>query len=104
MGRTFAFAAVVAVVASLAAPVAFGGDSKATSVKGYGGQAAVQDQIGKSTTQVKGVKAANAAKAPVTSSAGSLPFTGVDIALLAIGGSVLVLIGFAMRRGSRDAP
>jgi len=101
MRRTFTLAALVAVAAALAAPVAFGDVSNGTSVKGYGGQASVQDQIDQPISEVKGVTEVKSAQATITKS-GSLPFTGVDVALLAIGGIVLVGVGFAMRRGSRD--
>jgi hypothetical protein len=36
-----------------------------------------------------------------TSSSGTLPFTGLDVALLAAGGGTLVGAGFVVRRASR---
>jgi hypothetical protein len=33
-----------------------------------------------------------------------LPFTGLDIALLALGGATLLALGFGLRRASRDMP
>ena len=86
--------AIVAIVASLATSVAYADNS--TSVKGYGGQATVQNQIGQPKQEVKGVQAT------VTKGGGSLPFTGVDLGLLVLGGGAFVLVGFGMRRVSRD--
>jgi hypothetical protein len=41
--------------------------------------------------------------APVKASSGTLPFTGLDIALFAGGGAVLVLAGVGMRRLTRSS-
>ena len=56
----------------------------AGSVKaGYGGGAGVQNEVG----QTAGVAAG-----------GSLPFTGLDLALLVIGGLMLLVVGMVLRR------
>jgi hypothetical protein len=41
--------------------------------------------------------------APTEASSGTLPFTGLDIALFAGGGAVLVLAGVGMRRLTRSS-
>ena len=51
---------------------------------GYGGGAGVQNEVG-------GVQAAG----------GSLPFTGLDLALLVIGGLMLLVVGMVLRRAVR---
>ena len=72
-----------ALVAALAVPVANAGNG--TSTKGYGGQAQVQDEISKGGG----------------GGSGSLPFTGMDIGLLVLGGGLFAGVGFAVRRASR---
>jgi predicted cobalt transporter CbtA len=70
-----------------------------SSASGYNGKGDVIDQTINSTTPTA------AANAPVTaaqpSSGSSLPFTGFDVTLLAVGGILLVGIGFTMRRLAR---
>jgi hypothetical protein len=69
-----------------------------SSASGYNGKGDVIDQTINSTSPT-------AANAPVTaaqpSSGSSLPFTGFDVTLLALGGVLLVGIGFTMRRLAR---
>lgn len=43
------------------------------------------------------------ASAPAEASSGTLPFTGLDVALFAAGGAVLVLAGLGMRRLTRSS-
>lgn len=43
------------------------------------------------------------APAPAVESAGRLPFTGADVALLAFGGALLLGLGLGLRRFSRSA-
>jgi hypothetical protein len=67
------------------APSALAGGGAAG--KGYGGSAGnVQNQVG----------TGNAAGA-----SGSLPFTGLDLALLVAGGATLLVVGAGMRRAAR---
>lgn len=75
---------VVAVATALvAAPAAL-----AASVQsGYEGGAGVQNQVGQS-----------AGAAGVLG--GSLPFTGLDLALLVLGGLMLLVIGMVLRRAA----
>jgi hypothetical protein len=67
----------------LMAPAAFAGPVKA----GYGGGAGVQNEVGQTAGQAAGVAAG-----------GSLPFTGLDLALLVIGGLTLLVVGMVLRR------
>jgi hypothetical protein len=63
------------------APAAYAGPAQT----GYGGGAGVQNEVG----QTAGV------------SAGSLPFTGLDLALLVIGGLMLLVLGMFLRRAAK---
>jgi hypothetical protein len=63
------------------APAAFAAGS---APAGYGGGAGVQNEVG-------GVEAAG----------GSLPFTGLDLALLLIGGLMLLVLGMFLRRAAK---
>ena len=83
--RCFLFVAVVVPGVLAMAPGAFA----AGSVKaGYGGGAGVQNEVG----QAAGVSAG-----------GSLPFTGLDLALLVIGGLMLLVLGMFLRRAAKRA-
>jgi hypothetical protein len=79
--RCFLFVAVVAPGVLAIAPAAFAGSVKA----GYGGGAGVQDEVG----QAAGV------------ASGSLPFTGLDLALLVAGGLMLLVLGMFLRRAAK---
>ena len=69
------------------APTALGASGSAGT--GYGGNAGgVQNEVNQG--------AVNAA-----ASKGTLPFTGLDLALLVVGGLSLVIVGAGMRRASR---
>ena len=78
--------AVLAVSAALMfafAPAALAGDS---SVEGYGGdQGRTQAKVDQGAAKTRG----------------SLPFTGLDLGLLVVGGAGLVLVGGYLRRLSR---
>ena len=66
------------------------------SVQGYGGPTIVpgmKQEIAKKVAEQRGLKT-------VKTSTG-LPFTGFDLALLTIGGGLLLVIGFGLRRVSR---
>jgi hypothetical protein len=87
---------VLALVLCLAlATTAFG----QSSVQGYNDQAGqIQAQVesgGEDTTPVATTQAGGGG------GGGSLPFTGLDVALLVGAGGVLVAVGFAMRRLAR---
>lgn len=81
---------IVAVCALLAlAPTALGASGSGSAGTGYGGNAGeVQSQVNQG--------AVNAA-----ASKGTLPFTGLDLALLVVGGLSLVVVGAGLRRASR---
>lgn len=80
---------IVAVCALLAlAPTALASGTGSAGT-GYGGNAGgVQNQVNQG--------AVNAA-----ASKGTLPFTGLDLALLVVGGLSLVVVGAGLRRASR---
>jgi hypothetical protein len=80
---------IVAVCALLVlAPTALASGSGSAGT-GYGGNAGgVQNQVNQG--------AVNAA-----ASKGTLPFTGLDLALLVVGGLSLVVVGAGLRRASR---
>ncbi len=68
------------VVAAVAAPTASAADG--SSLRGYGGPGAVvQGQV---------------------ASPGTLPFTGVDVAVFVVAGLLVLAVGFGMRRLGRD--
>jgi hypothetical protein len=85
------FAVVVsALMLALTAGSAFAGPAGSTAASGYGGEANVQ-------SQVAGTAVAGAAQ-------GALPFTGLDLTLVALAGATLVGLGvFVRRRASERA-
>jgi hypothetical protein len=87
----------VAIVVLVAVPVALAADSS-TALDGYGSSAA------NPVVQVKGSTASSpaATTAAGTSSGGTLPFTGLDLAVVLVAGTVLVGLGFGLRRLGRD--
>jgi opacity protein-like surface antigen len=70
-------------------------------VQGYGGP------TGKNTKPTiksgQGTKGGGAAQTPPVQSAGGLPFTGLDLALISIGGLLLLGFGAGLRRFARRA-
>jgi hypothetical protein len=80
--KAVVFASVV--TALLFASVALAGGSSLLS--GYGGQEVVQAHV------------SGAQHAPVK---GTLPFTGLELVPIAVGGAALVLIGATLRRSAR---
>jgi opacity protein-like surface antigen len=57
---------------------------------------AIKTQVNKSSGGVAG------ANLPAAKKAGSLPFTGADLALMTVGGFSLLLLGGALRRFARN--
>ena len=84
--------ALTALVLCLAlASVAYG----QSSVQGYNDEkGAVQEQVDNNTTPVAGTTGGGGG--------GSLPFTGLDVALLVGAGGMLVVAGLGMRRLTRS--
>jgi hypothetical protein len=76
---------------TLMAPLAYGQSSR----EGY------VEQGPSTLNQVGGGGGGDGGAAPEASSGGELPFTGLDVGLIAIAGASLVLLGFAMRRLTR---
>jgi hypothetical protein len=87
MSKRIVLTAVIALGALAFASSAFAGGALA---KGYGGAAAPAAQVH--------VKAAKKVTLPKTVKASTLPFTGADLAWFALGASVLVGLGFGLRR------
>ena len=78
-------------VALFVAAPAFG---QSSAENGYSQPAgSVQQQVGPSGSEDRSAK---------SSEGGQLPFTGLDIALVAAAGGVLLAIGFGIRRLSRS--
>lgn len=86
---------VVTVAALIAAHAALAGGS--TVLNGYGSSSA------KPTIKVAAAVAKSTSEpAPAVASAGTLPFTGTDLGIVAIAGVALVGLGFGLRRVGRD--
>ncbi|MGN6188754.1 MAG: hypothetical protein ACTHOE_07635 [Conexibacter sp.] len=96
MKRLALLMAVVAVALALAAPAyAQNAVSDAYAGKGGGIVGTVEGGNGPTASTPQQVKAVN------SSNSGSLPFTGLDIGLLAVGGIALVGVGVGLRRFAR---
>ena len=95
MKRLALLMAVVAVALAVAAPAyAQNAVSDAYAGKGGGIVGTVDSGNGPSASAPQQVQA-------VSSDSGSLPFTGLDIGLLALGGVALVGVGAGLRRFAR---
>jgi hypothetical protein len=92
MKRLALLTVVVAIALAAAAP-AFGASAVTDAYGGKGGGVlgAVNSGGGNGTPPAQ----------VVASEGGSLPFTGLDIGLLALGGCALVGVGFGLRRLAR---
>jgi hypothetical protein len=96
MKRLALLMAVVAVVFALAAPAyAQNATSDAYAGKGGGIVGTVDSGNGPSASTPQQVQVAS------SNDSGSLPFTGLDIGLLAVGGVALVGVGIGLRRFAR---
>jgi hypothetical protein len=69
--------------------------ASAQTVDGY------TNQAGQIQTQVEGGTDGSGVAGTTTDSGGSLPFTGLDLALLALAGGALVVVGLGMRSLTR---
>ena len=104
MKRLALIMAVVAVVFTSAAP-AFGASSVGDAYGGNGGGILGAVENGGGNGGNGGGTSPASTSAPqtvkVTSSENTLPFTGLDLGLLAIGGIALVGVGVGLRRFAR---
>lgn len=106
-GRTSRIGALVAALALFAAVPAYAQNDP--SVDGYGGPGGqIEDQVG-GDRDVAGDQGRGEA-VPVSDvtagddDGGALPFTGLDLALLAMAGALLLGLGLGMRRLTRAGP
>lgn len=84
---------IATLMLTLALTVGVATMASAQTVDGY------TNQAGQIQTSVQGATDGTAAAA--TDSGGSLPFTGLDLALLALAGGALVIVGLGMRSLTR---
>jgi hypothetical protein len=87
--------AVVCAALLFAAPTA---SAQSAAQQGYSQPAGSVEQ------HLEGAQHRPIAKPAATSSSGGLPFTGLDLGLVAGAGGVLLAMGFAIRRLSRSEP
>jgi hypothetical protein len=79
---------IVAVCALLVlAPTALGAGSSGSAGQGYGGSGGVQNEVSQGAVAAAGKS--------------SLPFTGLDLALLVVGGVSLLIVGAGLRRAAK---
>ena len=69
----------------------------------YGGVLGNEVTANDDTTQAGGEAAAEVEASAPAATAGSLPFTGFEVGLVALAGIGLVMLGVAMRRSSRKS-
>jgi hypothetical protein len=85
--------AVVAVALTFTASAFAGSLTTAYAGKASGAQGAVKATVAKSQPAVSKVAG---------KTAGTLPFTGVDLTVIVVGGTALLLVGFGLRRAARN--
>ena len=85
MSKRAGMIVVFALMVLVAVPLALAGNTSNSVVAGYGGNS------GNVLAQVK-----------PTSTGSTLPFTGLDLALFAVGGAALVAVGLGIRRAGRN--
>jgi hypothetical protein len=86
------------IMLALALTVGVSAMASAQTVDGYTNQAGeIQSQVQGSGDTVSGTAPAATAPATATDTGGSLPFTGLDVVLLALAGGALVAVGLGMR-------
>lgn len=93
-------ALAVTAAAIVMAPVALA--DATTSVYDSPGKK-TQDTIGKTTKPVQGVKAVSVSQTSAKPATGVLPFTGMDLGFVALGGAALAGMGYSLRRLARDS-
>jgi hypothetical protein len=79
---------VVVVLVAFFAPLAVAGDKKGSTTYGYGSNGGIQGTV------QHGVSPTTKA----TKKGGTLPFTGVDLGIIAVGAVALILVGASLRR------
>jgi hypothetical protein len=84
---------VAVVLAAFLAPLAVAGGKKGSTTYGYGSNGGIEGTI---------QKGAKPTKTP-TKTGSSLPFTGVDLGIVAAGAAALILAGGTLRRVSRSS-
>lgn len=97
MTRVYALAAALIAALLLSSVAVAGGGSLVTSYGGQGQQALVKTTTAAKAKPTKASSGTSGAKA-----SGTLPFTGLDLGLLFVGGTALVLTGAGLRRSARN--
>lgn len=100
MKRLALLMAVVALALVVAVP-AYGQDAVGDTYGGKGGGIVGTVDSGNSGGEGPSAPAPQQTQVASTSDEGSLPFTGLDIGLLALGGVALVGVGVGLRRFAR---
>ena len=78
--------------------------SAPTAIAQSAAQQGYSQPAGSVEQQLGGAQHRPVAKPAATSTSGGLPFTGLDLGLVAAAGGVLLAMGFAIRRLSRSEP
>lgn len=94
MKRLYSMLVIVAALAVPAVPAAASADEATTD--GYGGNGSVVVGVSDDGPTAAGPVAQPTATAATP--AGTLPFTGLDLAIIAAGGAFLIVMGFGARR------
>lgn len=94
--QLLAMACVLVAVFATSAPAVAADCPKSVTGDQYGDQA---DQL--DSTCIDPTSGSGGSADPASASAGSLPFTGLDLGLMAAGAGVLLVGGVALRRRSR---
>lgn len=95
---------IATVLLTMALTIATATVASAQTVEGYsnqGGEIQSQVQGGGGTAGTGTDTASGVAGTQTASDGGSLPFTGLDLALIALAGGALVVVGVGMRRLTR---
>jgi hypothetical protein len=96
------FSVLTALVLTLAIATSASAQSSVDGYEDQGGQIQAQIQGGGSGGDGDAGSTAPVAATTDSAGGGSLPFTGLDVALLLAAGGVLVVVGLGMRRLTRS--
>jgi len=99
--QLLAMACVLVAVFATSAPAVAADCPKSVTGDQYGDQADQLDSTCIDPTSGSGGSGSGGSADPTSGSAGSLPFTGLDLGLMAAGAGVLLVGGVALRRRSR---